>query len=82
MVLGKGMMYTTVVPVLKESNGEERQLNKHSGVVTADQRENVFKLFVTFLTDSGKVISAIHVPFKQYISTTSITAPNEIQISH
>lgn len=57
---GKGILYTTEAPILKigsNDSGEmkEYELKKHS-LVTADERENLFKLIVNFIdSDIGKV---------------------------
>lgn len=57
-ILGKGMLYTTVVPILKDgasgNSSDEKELKTHS-VVTADEREGLFKLIITFITADGKV---------------------------
>lgn len=57
---GKGILYTTEAPILKigsNDSGEvkEYELKSHS-LVTADERENLFKLIVNFIdSDIGKV---------------------------
>lgn len=57
---GKGILYTTEAPILKIGSNEsgefkEYQLKSHS-LVTADEREYLFKLIVNFIDpDIGKV---------------------------
>ncbi|CAO1435343.1 unnamed protein product [Diamesa serratosioi] len=57
---GKGILYTTEAPILKIGSNEsgevkEYELKSHS-LVTADERENLFKLIVNFIdSDIGKL---------------------------
>lgn len=56
ILLGKGMLYTTETPVLRisENSSENKELKMHS-LVTSDEREQLFKLIITFIVPEGKV---------------------------
>lgn len=85
---GKGILYTTEAPILKigsNDSGEmkEYELKKHS-LVTADERENLFKLIVNFIdTDIGKVNWKIfkYIEFSQLMMFYFIVT-YKISVSH